>query len=141
MHRFYSLLVECHINSKLKSIIERNFRNKKESVLLMDNSSNNVYQIMACLDFKKTYKELIFDHDNKWLHYHLQESLLCSSYLRYEMSKILFVNMINDKMNRESAKIAVKIVQQQSVHFLCFSSTGKFLKVNTLLVNSPMIVK
>lgn len=141
MRQFYLLLVECHIDSKLKSILEWSFQSKKETVLLMDNSSNNAFQIMACLDFKKTYKGLIFDHYNKWSHYRLQESLLCSSYLRYEISKILLVNMINDKMNSESAKIAVKMVQQQSVHFLCFSSTGRFLKVNTLLVKSPMIVK
>jgi len=46
--------------------------------------------------------------------------------------------MINDSMNRDKAKIAVNMVQQQSVHFLCFSYTGRFLKVNTLLVNKPI---
>jgi hypothetical protein len=34
-------------------------------------------------------------------------------------------------MNIMKANRALKIVQQQSVHFLCFSYTGRFLNVNT----------
>lgn len=34
-------------------------------------------------------------------------------------------------MNMMSAKRAVKMVQQQSVHLRCFYYTGRFLKVKT----------
>ena len=49
--------------------------------------------------------------------------------------EILRWNMIKERIKRERAKIAVQIVQKQSVHFLCFSSTGKFLNVYTLFLN------
>ena len=38
-------------------------------------------------------------------------------------------------MNKLRAKIAEQIVQKQSVHFLCLSSTGKFLNVYALCLN------
>ena len=41
------------------------------------------------------------------------------------------MNINNDMMNIIKANRALKIVQQQSVHFLCFSYTGRFLNVNT----------
>ena len=38
-------------------------------------------------------------------------------------------------MNKINANNPVNIVQQQSVHFLCFYYTGKFLNVNTFYKN------
>lgn len=38
-------------------------------------------------------------------------------------------------MNMVREKTAATMVQQQSVHFLSFSSTGKFWKLKTFLAN------
>lgn len=53
----------------------------------------------------------------------------------YIYRSVPLVKNTNESTNRVKAKIAVIIVQQQSVHFLCFYSTGRFLNVNTFFWN------
>ena len=42
---------------------------------------------------------------------------------------------MKDRIKRLRANIAEQIVQKQSVHLRCFSSTGKFLNVYALFLN------
>ena len=42
---------------------------------------------------------------------------------------------MNERIKRLRANIAEQIVQKQSVHLRCFSSTGKFLNVYALFLN------
>jgi hypothetical protein len=48
---------------------------------------------------------------------------------------VLCVKIKKDRTNKVTAKAAGRIVQKQSVHFLSFSSTGKFRNVYTLFLN------
>ena len=46
---------------------------------------------------------------------------------------------MKERIKRLRAKIAVQMVQKQSVHFRYLSSTGRFLNVYTLFLNSEFI--
>ncbi len=50
-------------------------------------------------------------------------------------AKIPLVKMKKDRIKRVRANMAARIVQKQSVHLRCRSSTGKFRKVYTLFLN------
>jgi hypothetical protein len=71
------------------------------------------------------------NHYNRSYLHHLLGSLPCNSCLMSYKIWVRLVNIINDMMKSVNAKRAVRIVQQQSVHFLCFYSIGRFLKVKT----------